>query len=727
MLAALVQLAGAGMMDQMLVRDSLRQMPRWEQVRWLAKRGLPDPYLRDCTPVQDSGLRCIGRWSFGPSIWVDVRATADDTIVFLSRGSGVSVIRFRSQDSLRLDLLSDINSHGLTGRCQVRDTLLYVNSGGVECYDINDLTHPTLLNWLSQPLIYDFFVVDTFLYTSSRDSLRIFSVANPASPRWLGACADSGYVMYVAGGHVYLGHQAGLFILDVSNPASPHRVAAMGFDVLSIWVRDTLLYFGTTDQYLKVYNVRTPTAPLPVGSLSGFPPYHLYLPPTCDTVLYAPNFRIVNIADPRNLRVIGQANPPGWDYCVTVVPRLNYALVADYHEGLAVVGIENPQSPTLDTTMLAADAASDISVQGGLAAIASDKDGLLLVNVLNPAKPSFLGRYDTLGILPQMQSAVLADSFAFVGWPVERMQSVDISEPTRPVRAGVCQGMFNQPQDMVLRDSLVYCAELRRFQIVNVARPRQPALVGSCVLSGDAWDLDVEDTMAYVTSNALTMVSIARPDSPRVVATWNTMVAVDVEDTIAYTYGSGAVWSLNVANPASPHVLDTVRISGWVSDVVVGDSLAYVGGQQLYVINISDPANLRVVGQWTPPHEFRRLLWTPSYLYAACYEAGVCILETVAVGLEEPQEKGGKQANIRLSPSVTTGPVTVTAGRGNGRPYVRLYNGSGASVGESVIQGKLGATTVQLDLSGYPDGVYFVNLQRNGMSFTMKVVKAKRR
>ena len=210
MLAALVQLAGAGVMDQMLVRDSLGTMPRWEQVRWLAKRRLPDPYLRDFTPVQDSGLRCVGRWSFGPSTWVDVRATSADTVVFLSRGSGVSIIRFRSQDSLRLDLLSDINSHGLTGRCQVRDTLLYVNSGGVECYDIGNLSNPVLLNWLSQPLMYDFFVVDTLLYTSSRDSLRIFSVSNPASPRWLGACADSGYVIYVSGSHAYLGHQAGL-------------------------------------------------------------------------------------------------------------------------------------------------------------------------------------------------------------------------------------------------------------------------------------------------------------------------------------------------------------------------------------------------------------------------------------------------------------------------------------------------------------------------------------
>jgi hypothetical protein len=205
------------------------------------------------------------------------------------------------------------------------------------------------------------------------------------------------------------------------------------------------------------------------------------------------------------------------------------------------------------------------------------------------------------------------------------------------------------------------------------------------------------------------------------------MVAVDVEDTIAYTIGSGAVWSVSVARPTQPYVLDTVSIPDWKSDVVVGESLLFAGGQTLYVIDKRDPRNLRVVGHWTPPHEFRRLLWTPTYLYAACYEAGVCILKAVSTGLEEPQKKGGTQANIRLSPSVTTGPVTIMAGQGCGRLSVRLYNGTGASVGESVIHGKPGATTVQLDLSGYPDGVYFVNLHRYGTSFTMKVVKTNRR
>ena len=78
--------------------------------------------------------------------------------------------------------------------------------------------------------------------------------------------------------------------------------------------------------------------------------------------------------------------------------------------------------------------------------------------------------------------------------------------------------MFNQPQDMVLRDTLVYVAENARFQIVNVARPREPVLVGSCVLPFASHGLDLEDSLAFVgNTTSLQIVNIARPSNPVVI------------------------------------------------------------------------------------------------------------------------------------------------------------------------------------------------------------------
>jgi hypothetical protein len=728
-----VAVAGRPLVDERALMDSLRQMPRWEQVRWLAKRGLADPYLRDCTPVQDSGIRCVGRWSYGPSTWVDVRATADDTIVFLSRGSGVSIIRFRSQDSLRLDLLSDINSHGLTGRCQVRDTLLYVNSGGVECYDISNLTSPVLLNWLSQPLIYDFFVVDTLLYTSSRDSFRVFSVANPASPRWLGACADSGYVMYVSGEYAYLGHQAGLFILDVSNPASPHRVASLGYDVLSVLVKDTLCYFGTTEFALHIYNIKDPTSPVSVGSLSGIEAHDLYISPTCDTVLYTPKLHVINIADPRNPRQIGFVDCPGWDYGVSAVPALNYALVADYFKGMVAVNVTQPTTPTVDTMLFAGDEALDIYLDGGKAYVASYLAGLQILDVSAPTTPAFLGCYDTAGDSRAVSSAAARDSFAFVSWNVPRMLSIDVTDPRHPLRAAGCDGMFNQPEDMVIRDSFVYCVEASRFQIVNVARPREPVLVGSC--AGDGVAVVVQDTVAYTAAGAIRVTNIARPDSPFVVSTiaGHSATGLAVNDTFLYVpYVYDTLFTYSVSNPAQPRLLSAVQTGVWPWDVTLGESKAYVAlsdGNGIDVFDLASPGLPVRRGRASAPADIRRLFYSSGLVYAAMWEAGVALYETTSVGIQEQPPTAEEARVLRVWPNVTSGNTRFTVGA-TARSYdIAVYDISGKRLRDVCLQANVkgGATEGEIGLAHLPAGVYVVRVDSKGTNLTAKVVRTKGR
>jgi len=708
------------------VMDSLREMPRWEQVRWLARRGLPDPYLRDCTPVEDSGLSCVGRWSYGPCTWVDIRATPTDTTVFLSRGSGVSIIRFRCQDSLRLDLLADINSRSLTGRCQVRDSLLYVNSGGVECYDIHDLANPILLNWLSQPLIYDFFVVDTLLYTSSEDSLRIFSVANPASPRRLGACADSGYVMYVSGNYAYLGHQAGLFIVDVSNPVSPHRVRSLGYDVLSISVKDSLLFFGTTEFALHVYNVRDPATPFPVGSLSGIEAHDLYVSPTCDTVLYTPKLHVISISDPRNPRQIGFVNCPGWDYGVRAVPALNCALVADYFDGLVAVDIKNPDAPLVDTSVFAAGSSEDICIDNGKAYVAQYYCGMRILDISDPARPQLLGAYDTVGQTPPTSAIVARDSFAYFGWTwPPYLHSFSVTNPAKPVMHGGAD-ITNPPEDMVFRDSFVYVAEANRFQIVNVARPREPALVGSCVLPGVPSDLCIADTVAYASRY---IVSIARPDSPVMLGPipGSPGGAIAARDSFAFApaqYDSLVI--VNAARPSAAFRVASLVLSGghiWnAGAVLVGDTMLFIGGDLMHVVNVADPLDPREIATWRPPRWIRRVTFNAPYVYAACYEAGVCVLETVVAGLAETPLGKPPTGCLAVAPNPTSTSVLVRWGPAE--PGFRRWRLCDAA-GRVRQNGKGGndGNDLEVDLTLLETGVYFLEVQSGSSFASAKVVK----
>jgi hypothetical protein len=710
------------------VKESLSRVHPRMRASWLRERGIEDPYYTSVRTDSGSGVRCVGRWSYGPSTWVDVRATADDTIVFLSRGSGVSVIRFRSQDSLRLDLLSDINSRSLTGRCQVRDTLLFVNSGGIECYDISNLTSPVLLDWLSQPLIYDFFVIDTLLYTSSRDSFRIFSVANPVSPRWLGACADSGYVMYVSGNHAYLGHQAGLFILDVTNPAAPHRVSSLGYDVLSIAVRDTLLFFGTNELALRIYNVKDPTTPFPVGSLPGIEAHDICLPPTCDTVLYTPKLHVISIANPASPRQIGFVDCPGWDYGVRAVPALNYTLVADYFKGMVAVSIVNPTAPLVDTMAFAGDEALDITIDNGKAYLASYHAGLQILDVTDPTKPSYLGCYDTAGASKIVSSATARDSFAYVSWPVPRMLSVDVTDPHHPLRAAGCDGMFNRPEDMVIRDSFVYCAEASRFQVVNVARPREPVLVGSCVSTdGNYFGLAVQDSFAYEASlYGMWVISVAKPDSPFVVASnvGRNAAGIAARDTLVYLPAAyDTLWVYSVANPASPRVVGFAPLLTHSADVALADSTALVATSSgLEAFSLENPAQPRRRATISTPCGPRRVVYSAPYFYVAMWEAGVGIYRAESLGLQEHETSALRPAGLRVYPNPVRGMCSVALGTTEvGR--ARLRDVAGRVIPTATIVQREPSRGLALDMSTLPPGIYFMEVKTEKRTSSVKIVK----
>ena len=160
--------------------------------------------------------------------------------------------------------------------------------------------------------------------------------------------------------------------------------------------------------------------------------------------------------------------------------------------------------------------------------------------------------------------------------------------------------------------------------------------------------------------------------------------------------------------------------------MVVGESLLFAGGQTLYVIDKRDPRNLRLAGRWTPPEEFRRLLWSPPYIYAACYEAGVCILETLPTGIAERRSSDLGPRGVFAHPSVTRGALAVDLSRPTDVIYVRDAAGRRIA-GPFTKGGDANVCRLEIDLSGHPDGVYFIESATTSTTRTAKVIKTGRR
>jgi len=299
--------------------------------------------------------------------------------------------------------------------------------------------------------------------------------------------------------------------------------------------------------------------------------------------------------------------------------------------------------------------------------------------------------------------------------------------------AGGCS-VFDPPKDMVLRDSFLYVAQSYRFQVVNVARPRQPVLVGSCVtMDGTEFGLAVQDSFAYMMSGWLQILNIAKPDSPFVVSTTNGgATGIAVRDTFAYVpYANDTLWTFSVANPANPRLLSAVPTSVWPKDVVLAESILYVGtvDNHVDIFDLSNPGQPVRVGRTTAASDVWRLWYSDGKLYAAIWDAGVAIYETTATAVCEPAMPRRLPPMLCVSPSITTGNVRYTAAAATRDVDVSVFDISGMRLKSTPMRAELkgGVLQGEIDLVGQPAGVYIIRVSKEGTNITAKVVITKAR
>jgi len=281
---------------------------------------------------------------------------------------------------------------------------------------------------------------------------------------------------------------------------------------------------------------------------------------------------------------------------------------------------------------------------------------------------------------------------------------------------------FNPPEAVVVRNSFVYVAEANRFEVVNVARPREPVLVGSCeTQDGTAFGLAVQDLFAYLISRRLQIINIADPTAPRVVGSeerWSAGIAV--RDTFAYFSGD-TLFVYSVANPAQPRMLSATPTSIWPLDVVLNENSLFVGGTHgVEVYDVSGPAHPRRTGGVSTPYGVRRLYYRDSLLYAAMWDAGVAIFETTGTGIAESSPR---VAPVRPVLQVRPNPVTRWCFLDIGRTDVRKVSVRDIAGRRVALPQVSVAQMMRLDFGELPPGLYFVEAASSGQREFVKIIK----
>jgi hypothetical protein len=663
----------------------------------------------------------VGKYGRGRA-W---EVTGQDSFVYALLGSEAAILDFANPAQPRL--VSEIQLDYLPVQVAVIDSVLLTGRNGIDLWNIADPTSPVKLSHIPS-IISNFAVVDTFLYFVSGDTFNAYNIARPAAPTRMGFCLDSGYVATATANTAILLMRDFMALVDVTNPSAPHRVGTYLAPPDAAAARGNLCCatFSNPSQPKQAWfasiDISVPANPRQLARLDSVGGYDIDVEGAYVFVSgrqdYEP-FQVVSIADSMHPGLLGDLGIAGFRWGVWADLARNRAYVGSDAAGLQVIDITNPGVPLLDTVVLRADMAEDVWVDGNRAYIANYRAGMKVLDVSDPSNPTELGSRDSLGASSEAVAA--RDSFAYLGWwPGRQFRVIDVSDPLRPVQVAACS-VPSRPWDVVLRDSLAYCAGRLRFYAVNVARPREPVVVGSCV-TGDANSagLSLADTLAYVGNFVTDVVNIRNPANPQVLGhfgrgAWN----VSVRDTFAFM-SSGGVFVYSVADPSQPRLIDSVSVGPntyWVEAV---GSLLYTGNSDgVRVVDASDVHNMRVRGFATTPYTVKRLTYDSPYVYASCWDAGVCILESTQVAVGEAQHAARTSAGLLVRPNPARTSV-VLAGPGE-RETVTVRDITGRVVPCVIV--RRANDEVTLNLANVQPGVYFVESRTGAVSARAKLVR----
>jgi hypothetical protein len=732
---------------EQVLMDSMRQLPPRLRARWLNARGIEIPGMNAPQPfvIESTGLRLVGKYGRGPSVEV----TGRDSLVFLSLGSEVAIINFA--DTANPQVLAEVQAMGLVTQAALRDSFLYIgcNSGqaGIEVWNVQEPAAPVFRS-RTPTLLSDFCVRDTLLYLTQslsgpNDTFKVYSIASPTNVYLLGSCRDSGDAVTVTNNAAFLADRWGLYSIDVSDPRNPHQVGTYPGMPMSVEGRGNIccVTFGNPNQpdwlEFDVLDVSNPASMQRLGYLSDAGGFDMYIE---DSLAFISGyytgghgFQVVRISDSTHPAfAFSGTTPPAWG----VWPNLarGFACEANGVNGVMYVDISNVGSPLFGGPRLTAASAVGVDVKGRYAYVADMEAGLKVLDLAEPSNPQQVGDLDTQDY-NVTRSVAVSDSFVFIEWRLlPNFRSVDISDPTDPQMAGG-DTLWEWAEDMVLRDSFVYCSENYQFQVVSVARPRSPMVLGSCGLPEmtRGYGMDVRDTLAFIANGlvGLQIVDVARPDSPAIVGTLappNGACDVAVRDTFAYVV-SGNLYVASVANPASPYLIDSVVLPNFGAALAGCDSLLFVGSwdvlaskTEIRLLDIRNPAEPVSVGSLGTPASVTRLAWVEPYLYAACGDAGVVVAETTAVGLHEPRKTVSVWPELFVSPNPCGQLVRVQfGGKLDADVRLSLYDISGRRVFVKQIRREVVST--DLRLTGLSPGLYFVRVETKTGVLGTKLVK----
>lgn len=500
-----------------------------------------------------------------------------DNRVYLAGGEGLRILDV-SEPTAPVELGFCAITQVVSTDVVVRGDKAYVTTtsstffrGGLSIVDVSDPATPAEISRLNLSDLYaalEAGLVDDWVFIAGSGGLPIVDAADPARPAQSSLVvkrSDDQEVMVtgldVAGHYLYLTDAgSGLHIADISDPTRPFEV---GFIPLPQPANDVDVAAGYAyvvgGSGLHIFDVADPTAPTQAGQYLAPGGVVRQVAGQGDYIYVAANntLNVVDVSHPALPVQAGRYTVPNEIRGVAVQANYLYLAEEDCKNGcqgkIHILDISNPVSLAEVSSYDPLGRASSIAVAGNYAYVS--KEGLLIVDISNPAKPTQVAYAETL---PGNVAAVAGD-YAYAIGGKSGLHVIDISNPAAPTEVAV-QPVSDEAWSAAVAGNYAYLGERTfGFHVIDISRPAAPLEVSAVEELGGKRLFSVEDmTVAgdrlYLTagSDGLRVFDISRPARPAEIGFYQLPLsfAEDVvvrSGTVYVSYGSAGLYIFQAA------------------------------------------------------------------------------------------------------------------------------------------------------------------------------------
>ena len=628
---------------------------------------------------------------------------------------------------------------------------LYAAAGraGLVIYDIADLTNPVRLGGLTlegaSNEVQNVWIIQNVAYLATRSpGLRLVDVSNPTRPQELGAISLDGIV---TAGEVYDGFAyfvrdaSALCVLDVRDPLHPELVGSgeIAAEANAIAVHDGLGFVAAGIDGLAILDVHNPRQPYLLTQLStggtairtALAGSHVYVAQGYD------GLAVIDVSDPGAPYQIGLysewvediavAGPVGLAYSLGKVQALDLndpthpgaldspsaasgisgglhsiagkGFIATTGNDLVFVDLARPKEVVKSPLDRLGGTAFDLSLDGGVVALADDSGGVRFIDVRDPTAPGLVASFNGVR---SPRSITAANQLAYVGGYLGDINAISFSDSIQPALLGKIE-LSDFTARLYLAGNRVLAPQIGGgLQMIDASDPSQMSAQTAWQMGPRAFDVTMSGSVAVMgTAAGLRVMDVSEPVNPVEVGSLSTATNV-----YAVTASNGLVYAANgvdgllvadLSDPRQPKRISQMATGGTGDGVELGDGVVYLsdGPAGLSVIEVSEPSAPAVVAKIPIAGQPKRVRAVDNCLYVAAGDAGLRILN---IQLAWPQFI---TATLPDNLPLNGNPLRLDAVASSGLPIsFTLVSGPGRLNGELLEPTGPGTILIQIDQAG---------------------------